>query len=207
MSHTSEGLNGGFTFFFILGSFITSFIFPAELSVLLLILSYTTAIYTVALMTGNQNDSYGDALYFYLILIIATVAIFASIYWQYGLISNGEKVDITIMKSIYFSITTWTTLGYGDFSPTPRIRHITSIQAILGYVGLGLWVSLITSFMNQLQRKTRQIRKHNERIINREKIENSKEEIIKSLENLRHDQLDFIYKMVKSEEEINNEKD
>lgn len=207
MSHTSEGLNGGFTFFLILGSLITSFIFPAELSVLLLILSYATALYTVALMTGNQNDSYGDALYFYLILIIATVAIFASIYWQHGLISNGEKVDITIMESIYFSITTWTTLGYGDFSPIPRIRHITSIQAILGYVGLGLWVYLITSFMNQLQRRTRKIRKHNERIINREKIENSKEGITKSLENLRHDQLDFIYKMVKREEEINNDKD
>jgi hypothetical protein len=45
---------------------------------------------------------------------------------------------------LYFSIVTWTTLGYGDFTPPAAIRMIAAIQAMLGYIFLGILVGLGT---------------------------------------------------------------
>ncbi|GAA6136814.1 hypothetical protein NBRC116583_05610 [Arenicella sp. 4NH20-0111] len=163
MSH-SEAMNGGFGMMFAIASFITSFILPAEISVILLIIAYPMFITTVGLMIGNNDGWYGEAISFFVMLIVATVAIFAVIYWRYGLLANGEHIDISILESIYFSITTWTTLGYGDFAPIPRIRHITSIQAIMGYVGLGLWVGLMSGYINNLNRLRSEINEHNAKL-------------------------------------------
>jgi len=68
---------------------------------------------------------------------------FGVIYWRYGLMHNGEQIEVSIFTALYFSVTTLTTLGFGDFSPTPRLRHITSLQAIIGFVSLGVWIGLI----------------------------------------------------------------
>lgn len=163
MSH-SEAMNGGFAIMFAGASLITSFFLPAEIPVLLLVLAYPSAIYAVGLMVGNNDGWYGDAIRFFVILMCVTILVFAAIYWRYGLVSNGAEVEITIMESLYFSVTTWTTLGYGDFAPIARIRHITSIQAILGYIGLGLWVGLMSGFMNNLTLMRQEINEHNSKL-------------------------------------------
>ena len=43
--------------------------------------------------------------------------------------------------SVYFSIVTATTLGYGDFAPAVDARLMAAIQAITGYVFLGFTLS------------------------------------------------------------------
>src|ERR1700736_3333077 len=58
----------------------------------------------------------------YIILLEITFAsaqlFYASCYSSIGL--NGpEKVSHSLFDALYFSIITWTTVGYGDFSPTP----------------------------------------------------------------------------------------
>ena len=44
-------------------------------------------------------------------------------------------------ESIYFSIVTATTLGYGDFAPAVDARLMAATQAITGYVFLGFTLS------------------------------------------------------------------
>ena len=44
---------------------------------------------------------------------------------------------------LYFSFTTFTTLGYGDIQPMGICRAATSIEAISGYVCLGMLINLI----------------------------------------------------------------
>ena len=149
----------------ILISFITSFFTYPEISILFLIIGYYFSFYVVVQTIGDDNGWYHSALKFYFIILIITVFIFAIIYWKYGLISNNKKIDISFLNAIYFSLTTWTTLGYGDFAPIPRIRHITSIEAISGYIGLGLFITLLTGYMNNMIKSTMKTKKHNRKII------------------------------------------
>jgi predicted neutral ceramidase superfamily lipid hydrolase len=157
----SEALNGGFTILLAGVAVITSFFLPAEISVLLLVLSYPTAIYTIGLMAGNEGGRYKSALSFFWKLFIVTFVVFSVVYWRYGLMHQGEHIQISVLEAAYFSVTTLTTLGYGDFAPPPRIRHITSIQAIVGYVSLGLWIGLISKLIDELDAMRREINDHN----------------------------------------------
>jgi hypothetical protein len=149
----------------ILISFITSFFAYPEVSILFLIIGYYFSFYVVVQTIGNDNGWYHSALKFYFIILIVTVFIFAIIYWRYGLISNSKKIDISFFNAIYFSLTTWTTLGYGDFAPIPRLRHITSFEAISGYIGLGLFITLLTGYMNNMIKSSLETKKHNQKII------------------------------------------
>ena len=40
----------------------------------------------------------------------------------------------------YFSLVTWTTVGYGDFRPMPALRLIAASEALLGYLSMALFV-------------------------------------------------------------------
>lgn len=52
--------------------------------------------------------------------------------------SNKQKVDI--FGGLYFSVVTWTTLGYGDITPTGYAKLVASIEALFGYVMMALLV-------------------------------------------------------------------
>lgn len=106
-----------------------------------------TATVTISFMGFIIND-FGPAktLLAMVIQAAALIFIFGGIYRGYGLIYNGSHVSLSHdgASALYFSIVTWTTLGYGDFSPPAAIRLITAIQAILGYVMFGVSVGLGT---------------------------------------------------------------
>ena len=60
-------------------------------------------------------------------------------------IQNNNNVPIkNFFNLIYFSIVTLTTLGYGDYHPVGFSKCISIIEAMLGYVLLGLFVWLLT---------------------------------------------------------------
>ncbi|NOU49996.1 hypothetical protein HG263_05525 [Pseudoalteromonas sp. JBTF-M23] len=81
-----------------------------------------------------------------LILFISlNIVLFANYYYNTGLSFKGDIVnDFNI--SLYFSIVTWTTLGYGDVLPHDSNRLIASIQALVGYVYMAILIGLILSF-------------------------------------------------------------
>lgn len=72
---------------------------------------------------------------------------FADIYKNVG-ISDGNHVFHESELSLYFSIVTWTTLGYGDFKPIPDGRLIAAFQAMLGYVFLGCFVGFMLNILS-----------------------------------------------------------
>ena len=85
---------------------------------------------------------------FYLPFIIYA---FAKLYEEHGLLFNGEVVH-SFSSSLYFSIVTWTTLGYGDFQATESVRMWAATQAFSGYIFMSL---LIASFMSLLFSKVK----------------------------------------------------
>jgi hypothetical protein len=66
---------------------------------------------------------------------------FAGLYSAYGLLGAPAPVDRA--TSLYFSVVTWTTLGYGDLQPAENMHLIAAFEALLGYVYLGLLVGAV----------------------------------------------------------------
>jgi hypothetical protein len=92
------------------------------------------------------------------------VLVFAVIYWKNGLIISGEYQKVLFTDALYFSVTTWTTLGYGDFSPPQDLRLITSIQALLGYIAMGMLVALLSLWLPERMKSRLNVHQHNRRL-------------------------------------------
>ncbi len=50
----------------------------------------------------------------------------------WGQLTGG--FDGSLSDSVYFSITTYTTLGFGDIAPTGPMRYIVGMEALIGLV-------------------------------------------------------------------------
>jgi len=80
----------------------------------------------------------------------AMIFIFALIYEGFGLLKGGSPLaEPTWPTAVYFSIVTWTTLGYGDFTPAPQIALVAAGQAIAGYVFFGIFVGLLAAIVGR----------------------------------------------------------
>jgi hypothetical protein len=80
--------------------------------------------------------------------IIYTVTTYAGIYEFYGIIDTADNKTPThnSVDCLYFSIVTWTTLGYGDFRPTPVLRLFAASEAVAGYVDMGIFIVGLVSY-------------------------------------------------------------
>lgn len=97
----------------------------------------------------------------YIISFYLLTAVFFAFCYQYfipvfeggpALIHNTmpgtEAASVTLLDSLYFSITSQTTVGFGDIIPaTISARVIIMVQVIFGYFYLGLVVAFITARM------------------------------------------------------------
>ncbi len=80
-------------------------------------------------------------LFLLIINPIFVIRLFSEIYTTFGLIDNGNLVH-DINTSYYFSIVTWTTLGYGDIKPTQDVRLFAAFEAVMGYLYMGLLIGV-----------------------------------------------------------------
>ena len=85
-------------------------------------------------------------------IYILSVFGFAVFYFYFGLMKPAQiesTVFLNYLDSLYFSVVTFTTLGYGDFQPCPSIRLVASIEALLGVFMLPLASAAIVSELNR----------------------------------------------------------
>ena len=67
----------------------------------------------------------------------AFIFIFAGIHSAYGLL-RGENVQlVSKVTAIYFSMVTWTTLGYGDYAPHPDLSFWRQLKRCWDWRSLG----------------------------------------------------------------------
>lgn len=102
---------------------------------------------------------YGERPLFTMATIIATTIIFAFIYMFTGINADGYTVDYSILggypvgfikatadygKCLFFSVTTFSTVGYGNYVPIGAVSMIISgLQMIVGVSLCALWTGCI----------------------------------------------------------------
>jgi hypothetical protein len=82
------------------------------------------------------------------LLIVA----FAVMYRRFGMIDNtveGSPVIYDFWRSVYYSVVTFTTLGYGDFYPVGLGRTLAAMEALTGYIILGVLASTAASVLSR----------------------------------------------------------
>lgn len=92
----------------------------------------------------NLSRSFFHVAVAMLLSLVATILLsFALHYRAIGIIGPEGAISREFRDALYFSVTTFTTLGYGDFRALPAQRLNTSIEAIFGLLTVALTSSLI----------------------------------------------------------------
>lgn len=74
-------------------------------------------------------------------LIVLIIAMFTNIMF-FSIVYIYVGMHDNLLTSLYFSMVTWTTLGYGDFAPNEAARFYAAFEALIGYLYLGVFVSV-----------------------------------------------------------------
>jgi hypothetical protein len=112
----------------------------------------TSTLAAISTLIGFFIHDYGErkALLALLIHALCLILCFAGIYRGFGLagrvLGPGDEL-LEPALAAYFSIVTWTTLGYGDYQPAPALRLLAGLEALLGYIFLGLIVGLAANLV------------------------------------------------------------
>ena len=87
------------------------------------------------------------------IILMISVFFFGLAYWLVGYFDNHgiylNKVRAGFWESIYFSIVTITTLGYGDFAPLGFSRFLVSLESTFGLIFIGYGISQVLSLKQE----------------------------------------------------------
>lgn len=102
--------------------------------------------------TPSQRITPAMSLVFILSNFTKTILLFAVIYYYFGIVDTSaqeDTVDIGFSDTLYFSIVTFTTLGYGDFKPCEHIRLFAGLEAFIGTFMLPFASGIIIGSMLQ----------------------------------------------------------
>ena len=128
------------SFVLLCGSIALSYFGSHSFAIISLVVS--TFIFLYSLLKIPKVIGMFKGIIFYLIVMFVFIWCFSNIYAEHGIV-NGNDVSKDFESVLYFSIVTWTTLGYGDFQPTESVRLWASLEAFIGYVFTGILVGLI----------------------------------------------------------------
>jgi len=102
----------------------------SSILVLMIVYSFGEAFWKLVSNSHHKNLFFRLvklALFSYILIFV-----FAIEYKSAGLLYGKDLTSHDPLHALYFSIVTWTTLGYGDFQPTEAIRFFAAIEALLG---------------------------------------------------------------------------
>lgn len=120
-------------------------------SLLLLFALYLTVVRVPLLLNWSKN-LYPSVVRGIIAFQLVAILTYAIVYFQSRAIVSGLD---SFEDALYFSATTWTTLGYGDIKPPIRLRLITSVEALTGLTTLPVIASIIWMYcQNRLWNKS-----------------------------------------------------
>jgi ion channel len=111
-------------------------------------------IFSIWLWVAIVRNTFGTTILRFMILVMMLgllcnwVLLYAIAYSYLGIIDNEKEVREPI-TCLYFSIVTWTTLGYGDIRPSLEARVVAASEALLGYIWMGLFIGTLATLFKQ----------------------------------------------------------
>jgi Ion channel len=98
-------------------------------------------------LTGiNWTISMGISL----VAFFTTLFLLALYYTYTGVQDGTGTVYHDPYTCFYFTVVTWTTIGYGDFIPTPTSRPFVVLEALVSYLFTALFLALLIHTTNIL---------------------------------------------------------
>lgn len=98
----------------------------------------------------EQTSNYGHSLVRWGMTVALAVLFFAVIYFALDYLSSGSAIRSmgpdthkNFTDYLYFSVVVLTTVGFGDFVPVGIARLFAGLEGVLGYVMLGIFLTLI----------------------------------------------------------------
>jgi len=99
---------------------------------------------------GRGNKSLGDILLVSASGVLPLPVHFAVLYTWFGIYRSGSTEKLTDFGSaFYFSVVTWTTLGYGDIVPGEDARLIVIAEVTAGYVVMALLIAALAEALRR----------------------------------------------------------
>lgn len=103
---------------------------------------------------------YGELPSRVVLFSMSLILVFATLYFFAGLSFSGEPLvfDVnaslwentkTYLSTLYFSVVTFTTLGYGDLTPVGFTRGLAALEAFIGSFTLALFVVVFVKNMTR----------------------------------------------------------
>jgi hypothetical protein len=82
----------------------------------------------------------------------AFILVYADAFKTFGLIktSNQSEIIHDAGIAVYFSLITWTTVGYGDFVPTEWTRFFAATEALIAYVWMAALIAVFARAYSKL---------------------------------------------------------
>ena len=109
-----------------------------------LAVGFFSILWIIPLMLNLSRSFFSFIASLLLIHVAVTITAFALHHKSAGLIGrSGHPLEPSFWDALYFSVTTFTTLGYGDLQPMPEMRLATSVEALAGMISVALSASMI----------------------------------------------------------------
>ena len=127
-------------------------VLPASLSIVLMAMQ----LLFVSVVQGQERT----VASFFMVVVFSFLTCVLGFSVLYYVIENTIVVECLSVATaefdyIYFSATTFTTVGYGDIVPVGRCRLLATVQMIAGYVWLAAAVALLSIAMQNLYVRAR----------------------------------------------------
>lgn len=85
--------------------------------------------------------------------LCSILVLFANLYRWLGLkdtVRDASPLPFPFLDAVYFSVVTWTTLGYGDIVALPASRVVAALEALLGYLVMALLIAVLIPMIQQI---------------------------------------------------------
>lgn len=105
-------------------------------------------------MVRERTIGFAEFIITVLFMMLVCICLFACLYMVFGVVEDNDDQAITgLWEHIYFSVVTFTTLGYGNFVPANTAAEvIAAFEAIIGFAIFALLIGIASAVALQKEK-------------------------------------------------------